>query len=492
MTHPEKEDPKAFISYSWTSSDHEAWVLQLATDLEESGIHVIIDKWDLREGADKYAFMEKMVTDKSIRKVIVICDRIYAEKADGRMGGVGTETQIISQKLYSQVDATDQEQKFVAIIAEKDGEDQPYVPTFLKSRIYIDMADATLRNQNFEQLLRWVYDQPLHKRPERGKPPSYVFEEGSISLGTTSRFRQAIEAIRQNKSSALGICREYFDIFAENLEKFRIEPDSGKEFDDQVIENLESFLPYRDEVVDLFMAIARYRSDLEAQDLIHSFFEAILPYGYWPAGLSSWNELKADNFKFILNELFIYAIATFLKHERFEAVNDLIEKEYYFRSDSPEAPEDKMAPFTYFNCFPRSFANRNKRLNLRRLSLVADLFKGRAKRHDLLFVNVMQADFLLYLRTELIPATEGFFRRVWWPETLVYASHRHPVFEVFARAQSTKYFNQMKVTLGITEKDNLLKLKDDYQSGQRKIPQWDFDRFDPIFLMNLDKIATKP
>ena len=51
--------PKTLISYSWTSPDHEAWVLQLATELEESGVDVIFDKWDLREGADKYAFMEK-------------------------------------------------------------------------------------------------------------------------------------------------------------------------------------------------------------------------------------------------------------------------------------------------------------------------------------------------------------------------------------------------------------------------------------------------
>lgn len=89
--------------------------------------------------------MEKMVTDPKIRKVVVVCDRLYAEKADGRQGGVGTETQIISKEVYDQVNLVDQEQKFVALIAEKYEEDEPYVPTFLKSRIYIDMSDSTLR-----------------------------------------------------------------------------------------------------------------------------------------------------------------------------------------------------------------------------------------------------------------------------------------------------------------------------------------------------------
>ena len=94
MAKKKNDRPKVFISYSWTDADHESWVIQLATDLEESGVHIILDKWDLREGADKYAFMEKMVTDPTVRKVIIVCERVYAEKADGRMGGVGTETHI--------------------------------------------------------------------------------------------------------------------------------------------------------------------------------------------------------------------------------------------------------------------------------------------------------------------------------------------------------------------------------------------------------------
>jgi SEFIR domain len=103
--------PKLFISYSWSNSEHEQWVLDLATQLRESEVDVILDKWDLREGQDAIVFMEKMVTDKEIKKVALISDRTYAAKADGRAGGVGTETQIISKEVYDQ-----QEQgKFVVL-----------------------------------------------------------------------------------------------------------------------------------------------------------------------------------------------------------------------------------------------------------------------------------------------------------------------------------------------------------------------------------------
>lgn len=80
------EKPKLFISYSWSNPAHEQWVIDLANELTESGVYVFLDKWDLKEGHDSVAFMEKMVTDPQIAKVAIICDEIYASKADGREG----------------------------------------------------------------------------------------------------------------------------------------------------------------------------------------------------------------------------------------------------------------------------------------------------------------------------------------------------------------------------------------------------------------------
>ena len=56
-----KETPKIFISYSWSSSSHERWVLELAERLVSDGVDVTLDKWDLKEGQDKFSFMESMV-----------------------------------------------------------------------------------------------------------------------------------------------------------------------------------------------------------------------------------------------------------------------------------------------------------------------------------------------------------------------------------------------------------------------------------------------
>jgi hypothetical protein len=96
--------------------------MDLATQLVENGVDVVLDKWNLREGHDAVQFMESMVTDPNVTKVIVVSDKTYTEKADKRKGGVGTESQIISPEIYSKAD----QNKFAAVVSEVDENGEPY------------------------------------------------------------------------------------------------------------------------------------------------------------------------------------------------------------------------------------------------------------------------------------------------------------------------------------------------------------------------------
>ncbi len=73
--------PKVFISYSWSSPAHKERVKAIADRLLSDGVDVVIDIYDLKEGNDKNAFMEKMIVDKSITNVLVMCDSVYAKKS---------------------------------------------------------------------------------------------------------------------------------------------------------------------------------------------------------------------------------------------------------------------------------------------------------------------------------------------------------------------------------------------------------------------------
>ncbi len=229
--------PRLFISYSWSTPGHEQWVIDLATELVNSGVDVILDKWNLREGHDSVAFMEKMVTDPSISKVVLICDQVYASKADGRSGGVGTETQIISAEVYAKQD----QDKFVAVIAERDSEGKPYLPTYYKSRIYVDLSESDRYAENFEKLLRWIFDKPLYVKPEIGKPPSFIVEPDAPVLGTSALAKRVVEGFKTDKGYVRGALDEYLTVFSENLEKFRILGSDG-EPDDRIVKSAMSFL----------------------------------------------------------------------------------------------------------------------------------------------------------------------------------------------------------------------------------------------------------
>ena len=155
--------PKVFISYSWTNEEYKITVLQLAEALVSKSVDVILDRWDLHPGQDKFAFMEQSIEKSD--KVLVLCDKMYTEKANGRSGGVGTETEIITPDVYGK----SLQEKFIPVIME----DYNTVPVYFKSRIGIDYRNGH-RKEGFEGILRAIYDQPVYSKPPLGKKPEWL------------------------------------------------------------------------------------------------------------------------------------------------------------------------------------------------------------------------------------------------------------------------------------------------------------------------------
>jgi len=475
--------PKLFISYSWSSSQHEQWVIELATTLRESGIDVILDKWDLKEGHDAYAFMEQMVSDPAIEKVAIISDKTYSEKADGRAGGVGTETQIISKEVYE----NQKQDKFVLVVCEKDENGKPYLPTYYKSRIYINLSEPDSYAENFEKLLRWAFDKPLYVKPEIGSAPAFLTDANSISLGTTSSFKRAIDAIKNNKDHASGAMDEYFETFSNNLERFRIER-TEEEHDELIVKNIEEFLPYRNEAVQLFLALAQYAPTENNIVKLHRFLEGLIPYMSRPPEVTHYTDWDFDNFKFIVHELFLYAFSILVRYERFEQANYLLQNQYYVAGNS-DYGRGVMVRFPVFREYMRSLEARNKRLELRRLSLRADLLEERSKSSGLEFRYLMQGDFILFMRAEM-EDEDGFSG--WWPETLLYLFKFHSAFEIFARSVSAKYFEKLKCLLAVDKKEDLVSLLSSYREGRRRLPRWEGSSINPHVLLGFDQLETKP
>lgn len=475
--------PKLFISYSWTTPEYEDWVLNTATELRQEGVDVILDKWDLREGDDANAFMERMVTDENVKKVLIISDKKYAEKANSRSGGVGTETQIISAKVYASVEQT----KFVVAIAEKGENGEVFLPAYYQSRIYIDLSNDERYIINFNQLLRWIYDKPLHIKPELGKPPSFLEDSESISLGTAIVFKRSTDAIKNSKSYASGATTEYFETFASHLENSRLESSKiNIDYSDAFLKNIEKFLPYRNQIIELIINLSKY-NNVDISSLLYKLFESLIPYMSIPEHINSCNSIDFDNYKFIIQEMFLYCITILLKNERFQEVSDLIQQRYFMKKDS-RSSESTTESSSIFCHTLNSLERRNERMQVKRTSIHSDLLKDRCIGTGITFEYLMQSDFLLFIVDSLQSQVHGNYQK-WQPQTLVYLDYRK-TFEIFAKGESKRYFNKIKCIFDVEKKEDFFLMIEAFKQGKLHIPRWNFTTFNPSSLMGYENLNT--
>jgi hypothetical protein len=484
VTEQEAKRPKVFISYSWSSPEHEARVLALANRLIADGVEVVMDKYDLQEGQDLHAFVERMVTDPTVTHVLVVTDSGYAEKANSREKGVGKEAQIISSEVYAKADQT----KFLPLVFEFT-DDAPCVPVFMKGRIYIDMSTPEREADNYESLVRRLCGKPLYQKPPIGKPPRFLFEGSAMVLPTTGKAQLARKAILDGKDYADAVVEEYFQVFASSLELCRIATTGDEPLDERFMSSITAFLPYRDEFVQFVELLAAYRHSDHTYDTVAEFFEATTKYFGPPEGVNQWDERWYDNFKFIVGELFIYTIAVLIRKKRFSAAHSLLSREY--RNQKQHADE-RWEPFTIF--FPGVATleqDRRQRLKLRWVNVGADTLKNRATGHPITYEELAQTDLVLFLSSALIPSQY----RIWMPYTLLYTSRWKPL-ELFARAESKKQFAALRDLFGVATKDELVTrvtatTKQWNMGGSIFIPE-STTSIDYAQLANLAKLDSRP
>lgn len=234
--------PKVFISYSWSSAGHCDCIRLYAERLVNDGVDVILDQWSLTEGQDKYAFMEKMVTDPEVTHVLIFSDDQYAKKADERKAGVGTESQIISKEVYDKVD----QKKFIPIVCQKDENGEPRLPVFLKSRIWIDFSTPEAVNENWEKLLRVLYGKPIHEKPSLGKPPSFLSDtEVRPSLPTIGKFNTLRDALLNTKP-IIEFCRkDFINTVIDFMDSLRIRQNPNVEHrDEKILDDLHKLFRF--------------------------------------------------------------------------------------------------------------------------------------------------------------------------------------------------------------------------------------------------------
>lgn len=436
-----------FISYSWTLEQHRQWVLELAKQLRSHGINVILDVWYLKTGHDKHAFMERMVTDPGVKRVLIICDQSYQQKADQREGGVGDETLLITPEVYGKVD----QEKFIPIVVERDKNDgAPYMPAYLRSRMYIDMSVPTDFEDKYQELLRNLYGEPETTPPPLGKSPSYI--TGAVAI--VPEVANTPPRLSAPQTTADSIAR-FFDQFLADLESFRFKSVVDEPYDDTIMNLIEGMRPLRDS----FIMFASYLSQSELSDAdldqLHDYLERFAQFQFRSFDVSRHYDYDWDNYRFICYESFLYLTAALVRRGKFGVLAEIVHSTYFYDSNLKRQVYSGIGGL--FNSYILSLDGmRNSRLNLRRVSVTADLMKTRAEGTGVPFDDLVRADLLLHYLTFLqadVKAT-SWQSDVWFPFLSPYAANFESI-PILQRLVSIRQFNRVKILFDVDSPDVL-------------------------------------
>ena len=312
------EHPKVFVSYAWVDDENVNRVKDFVNRLRKDGIDTVFDQADLKPGQSMTHYMESCVRDSTVTNVLMLLTPEYKEKADMKKGGVGTETQIISQKVYSDVDNT----KFVPVIFDTRGASiQDCLPIYLKSRFSINLSDPSIYEDEYMKLVRILFGaptvnlQPIGSKPEWVDNPEVVdYDQNMIAL-----LRQYKE--RHNEKDTLIKACDIAAMLIDLLRNLSFE----HPFD------LGSFSSEYSKTRTVRNTFLQMVYELLSNDSLLEFL--LIFFDKFTAFADSLGQDQSTHYKAILmkmfkHELVISVIALLFKKRRFDAIHGLLSTSY--------------------------------------------------------------------------------------------------------------------------------------------------------------------
>ena len=460
MNKPKIEKPKVFISYAWTSDSYINKVASFASSLMNLGIDVLFDKFEMKPGNELNNFMEKSVKDSSVTSVLLLLNKAYKEKADNREGGVGKETQILSEELYNNVNQT----KIIPVIFEKGSNGEIYKPTYIGSTYHIDLADENKYESEFKLLVKSIYGETIYRKPELGTTPSWVTEEIVFEPKTELQLSSFKNQLNKDVND-----QNYISLLSEIKTKIllykitNISTSDPKVFSEKYLMNYNGLILIRNEYLEL---VKQWVYVNAPEKKIASFFESTL---------SEINEISIINdkdiFYILLHEIFIYTIAYFLKCEQYEKVAYILGKTYCSTNYS-----DRISTFSTFysgshhNNLDYAVCNRDNKNYLTGTGnfWIENLQVDFCSQSDFVLADIICFNYSLFGNNQ-----QGLDTH-WFPVTYIYGESRingQNVLRNFAEKLKTKEFLSIVISLfNFNSNDEFLaqfkKIEDKYNDGK--------------------------
>lgn len=459
MSKKKIENPKVFISYAWGTKDYQDRVLSFATDLMSDGIDVILDKWNLSEGNDTYAFMEQSVNDNTVTNVLLLLDPTYAKKANDREGGVGTETQIISSEIYNNV----QQDKFLPVVFKRDEDDGIPKPTYLKSILHFDLSLEEKYDEEYQRLVKTLYGVEIHRKPELGKKPLWLEKTSSSVISTKVRAKYDILRTNISDSNQQIKLQEYMEEIKNKVLGYSVENEGDISYE----EYIEAYAKTKD-IRDDFLYLVKNAVTISENDkIIVSKLEEICDE------LEIKTSHSASICKILLHEMFIYLIAIYYNSKKYNELAYIFKKSYFVGNAYNNIVRSFSVFRNYDDFFDRAVCNRDDKKYLSGTAeyWIENINTQICSKYELVF-----ADVLCYNASIYIQSYNDMWK--WFPITYPYGGYNNMVFNKFAKKLCSKeHLLDITRIFGYDTVDILIDKMEEIENGfrDRKFENYRFD-----------------
>lgn len=440
----EIKTPKVFLSYARTNLEYADSIVEFASTLRENGIDASLDEWDLKPGSDIYHFMESKIKSEA-DFVLLMINEEFTEKANNREAGVGTETQMISKELYENVE----QGRIIPIIWRRDDKGEIKLPTIVETRYYIDLSSDDKFVENYELLLRTLFNKPKNPKTEIGEMPEWLNDTNNRFTKTKTIIKRFDSQVEQHPEKFNYLIEDFFNEYFEYLKTFKIEfttqdTDTASK---EIYKTIEEYDTLKNDLViflEKMFKVARHE-EIDCEIIIE-FLSKIRSL------LSGTNPYSLANFDFMLREIFLYLIAYALKYKNFKFLADLFYSPYYFEDYAYASKDTKH--FVDLDVRGRIHTNDILGISFKAdngnpvITPLGELLVRRMPpklKRDLLVDADLLCCYVSYMNKDK-------FGKDWFPFTYVYKES--DTIDYFTRLTSKKFFEKIKEVFDVDSADD--------------------------------------
>ena len=279
---------------------------------------------------------------------------------------------------------------------------------------------------------------------------------------------------------------EYLESILDDLE--RIRPDFSKfdEYDEAIVAQIKDGIPISCRFTEAALLASRY-SSVDAINNIYDFFGNALKLDDVPEG---YKDTDFDGYRFLVYEMFVSFIATLIKSDGWEIIGDILGRDLFFERE--KGYNSKYVSFALISQYVKSLDEiRNKRLNLGRVSVMADFIKERFTQsqlsHIVIHKEFMEADYFLFIRTVCHKENLEYSRNIWWPRSCAFL--KWPP-RYLVKAESKRFLERIARATGFERNEEFVEnLRKIYSVFAKAY--FNPIAFDPLGNFDFSKIGTR-